>query len=84
MRMRNRQASFFELCNLAYIICSIRRCILPEPLADMEQQRAVVLRQISELEDFVPARLPGPMVDAVIRVAISTARTIRVIARSCG
>ena len=32
---------------------------MPEPLADLEQQRAAVLRQISELEDFRAGSITG-------------------------
>jgi hypothetical protein len=53
---------------------------MPELLADLEQQRAAVLRRISELEVFALGRLPEPGAAAVIRVAIVTGPTIRVIA----
>jgi hypothetical protein len=37
----------------------IWRCPLPESLTDLEQQRAVVLRQILELEDFRAGSITG-------------------------
>src|SRR5262249_57707261 len=51
MEVRLRQVSFCGSDYRAYVIRSvIRRSFMPESVADLEQQRAAVLRQISELE----------------------------------
>ena len=54
---------------------------MPESLTDLEQQRAAVLRQISDLEDFPPGRSPEPVAAAVIRAAIVIAMVIPVTGR---
>src|SRR5438270_4556008 len=41
------------------MIRSVREEPMPESLAEMEQQRAAVLRQISELEDFRAGSITG-------------------------
>ncbi len=41
------------------MIRAAKRVLMSESLADMEQQRAVVLRQISELEDFRAGSITG-------------------------
>ena len=45
--------------NRAYVIRSVMKVPMPESLTDLEQQRAAVLRQISELEDFRAGSITG-------------------------
>ena len=53
MKVDLRQASFFGPHNRAHMIRSAREEYpMSESLTDLEQQRAAVLRQIAELEDF--------------------------------
>src|SRR5262249_40458278 len=60
MEVRLRQVSFCGSDYRAYVIRSvIRRSFMPESVADLEQQRAAVLRQISELEDFRAGSITG-------------------------
>ena len=59
MKVRNWQVSFFEPNNRAYVIRSVKEVAMPESLANLEQQRAAVLRQISELEDFRAGSITG-------------------------
>jgi len=48
-----------------------------DSLDDLEQQRAVILRQFSELEDFRAGSITGTGGAAGIRVAIATFPMIR-------
>jgi hypothetical protein len=50
---------------------------MPESLAELEQQRATMLQQISELEDFRPGSITGTGVGAVMQVATATVRMIQ-------
>lgn len=59
LRMRNRHLSFFVALNRAYILRSVKEELMPDSLADLERQRAAVLRQISELEDFRAGSITG-------------------------
>ena len=59
MEVRIQQVSFFDPLNRAYMIRSVKEARMSEALADLEQQRAAVLRQISELEDFRAGSITG-------------------------
>ena len=50
---------------------------MPDSIVDLERQRAVVLGQISELEDFRAGSITGTGGRGGIRVAIATFEMIR-------
>jgi hypothetical protein len=55
-----RLVSFFDPLNRAYMLRSVAWGMsMPESLTDLEQQRAAVLRQISDLEDFRAGSITG-------------------------
>jgi len=59
LKMTDERRSFFVAHNRAYMIRSVMGELMPDSLADLEQQRAAVLRQLSELEDFRAGSITG-------------------------
>jgi len=59
LRMRNPRILFFCVLYRAYVLRSVKGDLMPDSLADLELQRAAVLRQISELEDFRAGSITG-------------------------
>jgi hypothetical protein len=61
MKVNHWEIFLFEGDSRAYLIRSAKGGVppMPESLAELEQQRAAVLRQISELGDFRPGSITG-------------------------
>jgi hypothetical protein len=61
MKVNHWEIFFFEGDSRAYLVRSAKGGVppMPESLAELEQQRTAVLRQISELGDFRPGSITG-------------------------
>jgi hypothetical protein len=57
--MGGRHVTFFAPFDRAYVLRPVKEEIVPDSLADLKRQRAAVLRQIFELEDFRAGSITG-------------------------